>query len=258
MAVTTAAVVGIATGVASTAKSFSDASKAKKAQDAANKEAARLMGDARKRAETNYFEGLQIPLDAYEKAFETTLTADRQMVEALQEGDTRALAAGAGRVGATAREGAEKTRIAMGQDLFNLDKTKAQSRENVKQQLIGMDVGAAKDAKAEAAYQEQLRASRIQQGIAGIGQVAGTIGANAALFSGKGAVDPTQVANVGGGGDAARNIQIQNPTEGLGAGGERLITDEMIYGDQGGAVELTNFTGSGGNYGIGGSSGFNF
>ena len=87
MAVTTAAVVGIATGVASTAKSFSDAAKAKKAQDDANKEAARLMSDARKRAETNYFEGLQIPLDAYEKAFETTLTADRQMVEALQEGE---------------------------------------------------------------------------------------------------------------------------------------------------------------------------
>ena len=257
MAVTTAAVVGIATGVASTAKSFSDASKAKKAQDAANKEAARLMGDARKRAETNYFEGLQIPLDAYEKAFETTLTADRQMVEALQEGDTRALAAGAGRVGATAREGAEKTRIAMGQDLFNLDKTKAQSRENVKQQLIGMDVGAAKDAKAEAAYQEQLRAARIQQGIQGIGQVASTVGANAALFSGAGAVDPSQVPG-GGGGDGFRAMEIQNPTEGLGAGGERLITDEMIYGNQGGAVELTNFTGSGGNYGIGGSSGFNF
>jgi len=155
------------------------------------------MGDARKRAETNYFEGLQIPLDAYEKAFETTLTADRQMVEALQEGDTRALAAGAGRVGATAREGAEKTRIAMGQDLFNLDKTKAQSRENVKQQLIGMDVGAAKDAKAEAAYQEQLRAAKIQQGIQGIGQVAGTVGANAALFSGKGAVQTGQNLPVG-------------------------------------------------------------
>ena len=192
MAVTTAAVVGIATGVASTAKSFSDAAKAKKAQEAANKEAARLMGDARKRAETDYFEGLQIPLDAYEKAFETTLTADRQMVEALQEGDTRALAAGAGRVGAAAREGAEKTRIAMGQDLFNIDKMKAQSKENVKQQLIGMDVGAAKDAKAEAAYQEQLRAQRIQQGIQGIGQVAGTVGANAALFSGKGAVQTGQ------------------------------------------------------------------
>jgi len=249
MAVTTAAVVGIATGVASTAKSFSDAAKAKKAQQKASDDAARLMADARKRAEKNEFEGLTVPTDAYEAAFETTLAANKQQVEALQEGDARALAAGVGRAGAAAQAGAEKTRIAMGQDLFNVEKMKAQSRENIKQQLIGMDVGAAKDAKAEAAYQEQLRAARIQQGIKGIGQVAGTIGSNAALFSKKDAADAT--------GDILDSV-IQNPTEGLGAGGERLITDEMIYGDQGGAVELTNYVGGGGNYGIGGSSGFNF
>ena len=185
MAVTTAAVVGIATGVASTAKSFSDAAKAKKAQQKASEDAARLMSDARKRAEKNEFEGLTVPTDAYEAAFETTLAANKQQVEALQEGDARALAAGVGRAGAAAQAGAEKTRIAMGQDLFNVQKMKAQSRENIKQQLIGMDVGAAKDAKAEAAYQEQLRAQNIQQGIKGIGQVAGQIGSNAALFSKK-------------------------------------------------------------------------
>ena len=249
MAVTTAAVVGIATGVASTAKSFSDASKAKKAMNDANAEAAKLMSDARKRAQRDEFAGLTLPTEAYEKAFETTLATNKQQVEALQEGDARALAAGIGRVGAQAQEGIEKTRIGMGQDVFNVDKMKAQSRENIKQQLIGMDVGQAKDAKKEAAYQEQLRAQKIQQGIQGIGQVAGTIGSNAALFSKKDATDAT--------GDILKSV-IQNPTEGLGTVGERLITDEMIYGDQGGAVELTDYLGDGGNYGIGGSSGFKF
>lgn len=237
MAVTTAAVVGIATGVASTAKSFSDASKAKKAQDAANKEAARLMGDARKRAETDYFEGLQIPLDAYEKAFETTLTTDRQMVEALQEGDTRALAAGAGRVGVAAREGAEKTRIDMGQDLFNLDKMKAESKENIKQQLVGMDVGAAKDAKAEAAYQEQLRAQSIQQGISGIGQVAGTVGANAALFGGGGATPKTAL----------------NPTTGMGGTENFQFTDlsQLTLSQPQQGLSLSNPSSSGFNFSSG-------
>ena len=195
MAVTTAAVVGIAAGVASTAKSFSDAAKAKKAQQKASKDAARLMADARKRAEVDEFATLTIPTDAYEAAFETTLAANKQQVEALQEGDTRALAAGVGRAGAQAAASAEKTRQQMGQDLFNVQKMKAQSKENIKQQLIGMDVGQAKDAKAEAAYQEQLRAQSIQQGIQGIGQVAGTVGANAALFG-------------GGGGGAAKSLPV--------------------------------------------------
>ena len=140
------------------------------------------MADARKRAEVDEFATLTIPTDAYEAAFETTLAANKQQVEALQEGDTRALAAGVGRAGAQAAASAEKTRQQMGQDLFNVQKMKAQSKENIKQQLIGMDVGQAKDAKAEAAYQEQLRAQSIQQGIQGIGQVAGTVGANAALL----------------------------------------------------------------------------
>ena len=67
MAVTTAAVVGIAAGVASTAKSFSDAAKAKKAQEKANKDAARLMADARKRAEVDEFATLTIPTDAMKR-----------------------------------------------------------------------------------------------------------------------------------------------------------------------------------------------
>ena len=196
MAVTTAAVVGIATGVASTAKSFSDASKAKKAQRKADEDAARLMADARNRVDKDEFAGLTVPTEAYEAAFETTLAGNQQQVQALAEGDTRALAAGIGRVGAATNEAAQATRRQMGQDLFNVEKMKAQSRENIKQQQIGMDVGAAKDAKAEAVYQEQLRAQSIQQGIQGIGQLAGQIGSNAGLFSKKDAT-----AAIGGIGD---------------------------------------------------------
>ena len=134
MAVTTAAVVGIAAGVASTAKSFSDASKAKKAQKKADEDAARLMADARKRVDKDEFAGLTVPTEAYEAAFETTLAANQQQVQALAEGDPRALAAGIGRVGAATNEAAQATRREMGQDLFNVEKMKAQSRENIKQQ----------------------------------------------------------------------------------------------------------------------------
>ena len=184
MAVTTAAVVGIGTAVASTAKSFSEASKQKRLMEDANKEASKLMSDARKRAEKDSFEGLTVPTEAYEAAFETTLAANQQQVEALQEGDARALAAGVGRVGANTEAAAEKTRQEMGQDLFNVQKFKAQSKENIKQQLMAFDVAGSKDAKLRAAQAEEAAAKATKEGIAGIGKSMTAIGSAAPLFGG--------------------------------------------------------------------------
>ncbi len=184
MAVTTAAVVGIGTAVASTAKSFSEASKQKRLMEDANKEASKLMADARKRAEKDSFEGLTVPTEAYEAAFETTLATNQQQVEALQEGDARALAAGVGRVGANAEAAAEKTRQEMGQDLFNVQKFKAQSKENIKQQLMAFDVAGSKDAKLRAAQAEEAVAKATKEGIAGIGKSMTAIGSAAPLFGG--------------------------------------------------------------------------
>lgn len=184
MAVTTAAVVGIGTAVASTAKSFSEASKQKRLMEDANTEASKLMADARKRAEKDSFEGLTVPTEAYEAAFETTLAANQQQVEALQEGDARALAAGVGRVGANTEAAAEKTRQEMGQDLFNVQKFKAQSKENIKQQLMAFDVAGSKDAKLRAAQAEEAAAKATKEGIAGIGKSMTAIGSAAPLFGG--------------------------------------------------------------------------
>ena len=142
------------------------------------------MADARRRAEKDSFEGLTVPTEAYEAAFETTLAANQQQVEALQEGDARALAAGVGRVGANTEAAAEKTRQEMGQDLFNVQKMKAQSKENIKQQLMAFDVAGSKDAKLRAAQAEEAAAKATKEGIAGIGKSMTAIGSAAPLFGG--------------------------------------------------------------------------
>ena len=141
MAAITSAVIAVGTAT----MSFVQAAKQKEAADDANTEAARLMADAKKRAEVDNFEELSVPTESYEAEFEANLAADQQAVQALQEGDARSLAAGVGRIGAQQAEEAEDTRIAMGQDLYNLDVTKAESRDAVNQQLIALDVGQAGD-----------------------------------------------------------------------------------------------------------------
>ena len=162
--------------VGSMAMSFVQAAEQKEAADTANDEAARLMADARKRAEVDNFEELSVPTDAYEAEFEANLAADQQAVQALQEGDARSLAAGVGRIGAQQAEEAEDTRIAMGQDLYNLDVTKAESRDAINQQLIGMDVGEAGDQAQMAADLQAASSESFSQGVSSLGAGLGAFG----------------------------------------------------------------------------------
>ena len=182
MAVTTAAVIGIGTGIATSVKGFSDASAAKTAQQDADNEAKKMMAEARRRAEIDEYGKLSLPLDAYAAEFEANLAADRQAIEALQEGDSRALAAGVGRVGMQQAGEALETRLNLGDEMFGLEKMKADAKTQQQQQLIAMDVGEARmqdQRSREAAEQRRLG---IESGFSGIGQVAQGVGALAPLY----------------------------------------------------------------------------
>tara|TARA_B100000780_G_C21126783_1_gene457524 strand:- start:1118 stop:2122 length:1005 start_codon:yes stop_codon:yes gene_type:complete len=186
MAAVTAAVVGIGSAVVSTGMSFSAAAKAKRAGEAARKEAKQAMVDAKAKASKDFYEGLNVPLDAYEAEFENNLAVAQQNTEALQEGDARSLAAGVGRVGAAAGANAEQTRIAMGEQISDLQATKAQSKDAVNQQLLEMDVANAKEQKQIAAEADLNRSKNIQAGIAGIGSSVNAIAGAVPLFTGAG------------------------------------------------------------------------
>jgi hypothetical protein len=182
MAATTAAVIGIGSGIATSIQGFNAASTAKTAQQNADNQARKMMMDARKRAEQNEYGELSLPLEAYEAEFEANLAADRQAVEALQEGDSRALAAGVGRVGAQQNQEARATSIAMGDEMFNMNKMKADAREQQKQQLISMDVGEAKMQDQKAREAAEARRMSIESGFQGIGQIAQGVGDLAPLY----------------------------------------------------------------------------
>lgn len=182
MAVTTSAVIGIGSGIATSIQGFTSASKARTAQQNADNEAKRMMLNARKRAEQNEYGELSLPLEAFEAEFEANLAADRQAIEALQEGDSRALAAGVGRVGAQQNQEAQATRMNMADEMFGLEKMKADAKEQQKQQLIAMDVGEAKMQDQKAREAAEARRMGIEAGFQGIGQVAQGVGDMAPLY----------------------------------------------------------------------------
>lgn len=182
MAVVTAAVVGIAASGFSAVQGFNAASKAKKAAEEADTAAAKAMSEAKAKAEVDMYAGLSVPLDAYESEFENQLATSKQNVEALQEGDARSLAAGVGRVGAEATAAGEGTRIAMGEEISDLEKMKADSKDAINQQLISMDVAAAKEQNQRKRDAEQARAAGISQGVAGVAGVVQGVGSLAPLY----------------------------------------------------------------------------
>ena len=182
MAVATAAVVGIAASGFQAAQGFKQASDAKAAAKKADAEAAKAMSEAKAKAEIDQYAGLTIPLDAYESEFENQLAVQKQNVEALQEGDARALAAGVGRIGAQQTQAGEQTRIAMGEDISDLEKMKADSKDAINQQLIEMDVAYAREQNMRKRDAEAARAAGISSGIAGIAGVATGVASLAPLY----------------------------------------------------------------------------
>ena len=73
MAAVTAAVVGIGMSAYGAVNSFSEAAKQKEAQEKADQAAKDALKDAKQRAEKDHYEGLAVPLDAYEAEFENNL-----------------------------------------------------------------------------------------------------------------------------------------------------------------------------------------
>ncbi len=174
MAAVTSAVVGIASGVGSAVVEFNNAKKQKELASEADKAAAKFMADARRKAEKDMYEGLTIPMDAYEAQFENNLAVAQQQTEALQEGDVRGLAAGVGKIGAIGGENAEATRIKMGKDISDLERTKADSKDAINQQLLALDTAAAREQNQRMRDAEAARAASITQGVSGLSQALGS------------------------------------------------------------------------------------
>lgn len=163
MAAVTTAVIGIGMSAYSAQQSFSAAAKQKEDSRLADAAASKAMSEARDKAQIDNFAGLAVPLDAYEAEFENNLAVAQQNTEALQEGDSRGLAAGVGKIGAASGANAENTRIAMGEEISDLNMMKAESKDAINQQLIDMDVSNAREqnqrrSDADAAYSQSINA----------------------------------------------------------------------------------------------------
>lgn len=179
---TIATAAGLAATAATTGASFAQASKQKKMQQKAEREADKAFADARKKLDVNFYEGLSLQKEPYERAREAMLASGQQALQAAQEGDTRGAAATAGRVAMA--QGAAQRDIAGAQAerLLGLEKLAAgeEARLAGLQAEISLEEVAGKQLQAREAEQRKQLAS--QQALAGVGSMIQQGAALAPLF----------------------------------------------------------------------------
>lgn len=172
----TAAVVAAGIGAGTTlyggAKSFSDANKARKRGEAAQRDLLKSMQEARRRIDVNAYEQLSIPKEPYELMREAALVQGATGMQAGVEGETRGAAATAGRLQMAQQAQQAGIRTAMGEQMMAIDKLVAQDDARIQQQLAGIAMEEAAGAQAAIRDAEEDRAEAITQGVTSLGQIA--------------------------------------------------------------------------------------
>ena len=182
MALITSAVIGATTGLAAMGMSF------KQASDAAEMEAEglaatdKLMEEAKKKAEIDYAQTLNVPLSAFGKEFDQNTANQNAIVQSLQEGDSRNLAAGVGRVNVATTDANEDTRNALGDKMYELDKYQSEAKQAINTDQKDMLVGAAADKAQMSRDAAEAKTSAMQGAFQGLGQVAGAVNSLAPLY----------------------------------------------------------------------------
>lgn len=174
--------IGLASTLVSGGVSFGQAAKQRKLAKEASKASDKLMEEALRKAEVEFMQAMNIPFDAFDREERQNIQNQQQNIQALQEGDNRNLAAGVGIVGAGATKSAEDSRIAMGKELFDLQKMQIQEKSDINQDLKDMNVGAAADQQMRSRDAQEARAAAMTQGFASVGSAVTQLGGMAKLF----------------------------------------------------------------------------
>lgn len=157
----------LALTAASTAGSFIQAGKQRDAMRQAEADADTAMAEARKKLETNFYEGLSINKEPYELQREALLSSGAQALQAGVESE-RGAAATAGRIQMAQNEAQAGIRSDMGKEMQQLEQLTAQEESRLRDVGAQLDLEEVAGAQLAAANAQELAAQATQQGMEGL------------------------------------------------------------------------------------------
>lgn len=176
------AIAGLALSAGSMGMSFAQAGKQRKAQNQAERDAEKLMVEARKKLEVNYLDALAIQKEPYELQREAMLVQGAQGVEAARESE-RGAAAGVGRIQLAQQQGQQGIRSAMGQEMSGLDRAAAAEESRLRDVGVQLDLGEVAGAQMAAADAGEAAAAAQAQGFQQLGAFGAQALAAAPLYA---------------------------------------------------------------------------
>ena len=166
-------IAGVAVAAIGTGLSFAQAASQRKLSEAAQREADAAMEKARDRLDVNYAEGQSIKKEGYELESDANLAAGAQAMIASVEGDARGGAATAGRVLASQNQAQAQTRVAMGDELTNIETSIMEEDSRLRDLNVSLDLEEVAGNQQKAADAERKAAAAtaagVQQGVATAG-----------------------------------------------------------------------------------------
>ena len=186
MAVVTSAVVGVASAGFSIYQSFDQKAKADRRAKEGMEASDTLIKEAEVLAEKKMLEGIQVPLEAFDNEAEQNLQSSKQIIDVLQDGDPRSLAAGAGSVAAQNNLSTEQARVDKGQLIYENKLKQAEEKQDVNQDLKDFKVGQASDQNMIARDAEEASAQATNNIVQSAGQMITSGASLVPLFPGGG------------------------------------------------------------------------
>ena len=176
-------IAGLATSVAGSVGSFTQAAKQRQAAKEAAQAAAKSIKEARKRLDVNAFETLAVTKEPYRQAQEAANVVATDAVQRLQEGDPRGLAAGVGRINQANLEAQGGIRSSQEEQILGLDKLVAGETMRLADMGYNLDLAEAEGAQAAAANSSDAQQQALSQGMAGLVGVGAQAASMPALYN---------------------------------------------------------------------------
>lgn len=178
-----AAAIGAGVAVLGTGFQIAQGLKQGKMAKDAQRASAAALAQAKQRLDVNRLEGVQVPLESYERMMREMTAQQKQSLTSLQEADERTLAAGMGKLYAAASGETEKAREKMGEALYDRDKMIAKEEARIDRALASISLEEAIGFEKEAAQREEAAAMNFAGAISGLGQAASLYQQSRPLYS---------------------------------------------------------------------------
>lgn len=178
-----AAAIGAGVAVLGTGFQISQGLKQGKLAKDAQRASAEALALAKQRLEINRLEGIQLPLESYERMMREMTAQQKQSLTSLQEADERSLASGVGKLYAAASGETEKAREQMDKAIYDREKMIAEEESKIDRALASVSLEEAIGFEKEAAQREQAAAMNFAGAISGLGQAASIYQQSRPLYS---------------------------------------------------------------------------